>query len=346
MVDEPLISNVLKYLTDFFAVVTHQPVSEWNTPPCKQETFVHIWRHCRLLPQFHRCHFHRNKGGRNEVCCMYINVLSEFRNVFFLDMKKIIDISGKMLEFQNAFYYPWLQLCWTFEWSNSVGFRMAFFERRGVMLSTKQLLSQVQTHYTHQAIQQVYVLIFGLDVLGNPYGLIKDFTQGLGDLFYEPFLVGCLILWIKNVHSMWKECFCYWVNYAWILSCFVFSNLRLNSQSSCSLKASPKAWFTLLLSVKAAINQDSSPIIITSWKWSMHAFVLLSRGLSKDRMSLLIVWSEEFTVCSVTLLVRIPYIYSFWPTVTSLYNFTEKSSYIWIKIYTSVYLGGNGLIHF
>ena len=66
---------------------------------------------------------------------------------------------------------------------------MAFFERQGVMLTMPQLMSEVQSHYTSQAIQQAYVLLLGLDVLGNPYGLIKDFTQGLGDFFYEPFLV-------------------------------------------------------------------------------------------------------------------------------------------------------------
>lgn len=69
---------------------------------------------------------------------------------------------------------------------------MAFFEVKGQSLSWQQLMEQVQSHYTHQAIQQAYVLILGLDVLGNPYGLIKDFTQGFGDLFYEPFLVNPL----------------------------------------------------------------------------------------------------------------------------------------------------------
>jgi vacuolar protein sorting-associated protein 13A/C len=48
-----------------------------------------------------------------------------------------------------------------------------------------------QSHYSQQALQQAYVLILGLDVLGNPYGLVRDFTQGLGD-FYEPFLVRLL----------------------------------------------------------------------------------------------------------------------------------------------------------
>ena len=67
--------------------------------------------------------------------------------------------------------------------------RMALFERHGVTLSREQLLSEVQSHYVSQAIDQAYVLLFGLEVLGNPYGLIKDFTQGLGDFFYEPFMV-------------------------------------------------------------------------------------------------------------------------------------------------------------
>eukprot|EP00106_Octopus_bimaculoides_P020329 XP_014787771.1 PREDICTED: vacuolar protein sorting-associated protein 13A-like [Octopus bimaculoides] len=65
---------------------------------------------------------------------------------------------------------------------------MAYFDCKGVMLTVGQLFSQIQSHYFYQAIQQAYVLVLGLDVLGNPYGLIRDFTQGLGDLFYEPFL--------------------------------------------------------------------------------------------------------------------------------------------------------------
>ncbi|XP_055887721.1 intermembrane lipid transfer protein VPS13A-like isoform X3 [Biomphalaria glabrata] len=70
----------------------------------------------------------------------------------------------------------------------NVELRMAYFERKGVLLSSNQLMAQVQSHYIHQTLQQAYVLILGLDVLGNPYGLVKDFTQGLGDFFYEPFL--------------------------------------------------------------------------------------------------------------------------------------------------------------
>lgn len=70
----------------------------------------------------------------------------------------------------------------------NVELRMAYFEKDCVSLSFEQLRDQLLSHYKSQALQQAYVLLFGLDVLGNPYGLVKDFTQGLGDFFYEPFL--------------------------------------------------------------------------------------------------------------------------------------------------------------
>ena len=79
---------------------------------------------------------------------------------------------------------------------------MAYLEVRGASLSWQQLTDQIQSHYTHQAIQQAYVLILGLDVLGNPYGLIKDFTQGFGDLFYEPFLVRYQIIKKNNFDEL------------------------------------------------------------------------------------------------------------------------------------------------
>ena len=66
---------------------------------------------------------------------------------------------------------------------------MAYFEKEGATLNYRQLLNEAKAYYKTQVLQQLYVLILGLDVLGNPYGLVKDFTQGIGDFFYEPFLV-------------------------------------------------------------------------------------------------------------------------------------------------------------
>jgi len=38
-----------------------------------------------------------------------------------------------------------------------------------------------------QAIKQMYVLVLGLDVLGNPFGIIRGLATGIEDLFYEPY---------------------------------------------------------------------------------------------------------------------------------------------------------------
>ena len=37
---------------------------------------------------------------------------------------------------------------------------------------------------------KVYVLVLGLDILGNPYQRLRDLSQGVKDLIYQPALVG------------------------------------------------------------------------------------------------------------------------------------------------------------
>lgn len=66
---------------------------------------------------------------------------------------------------------------------------MGFFERNFTFLTQKQLISEATRHYAGQAVKQLYVLVLGLDVLGNPYGLVVGLTKGVEDLFYEPFQV-------------------------------------------------------------------------------------------------------------------------------------------------------------
>ncbi|XP_070507341.1 intermembrane lipid transfer protein Vps13 isoform X3 [Chironomus tepperi] len=70
---------------------------------------------------------------------------------------------------------------------NDVVFRLAFFERQFQFFTQRQLVSECTTHYAGQAVKQLYVLVLGLDVLGNPFGLVVGFTKGVEDLFYEPF---------------------------------------------------------------------------------------------------------------------------------------------------------------
>ncbi|XP_017049520.1 vacuolar protein sorting-associated protein 13 [Drosophila ficusphila] len=70
---------------------------------------------------------------------------------------------------------------------NDVVFRLAFFEREYQFFTQQQLINEITSHYTGQALKQLYVLVLGLDVLGNPYGLVVGLKTGVQDLFYEPF---------------------------------------------------------------------------------------------------------------------------------------------------------------
>uniref|UniRef100_A0A672HME5 Vacuolar protein sorting 13 homolog A n=1 Tax=Salarias fasciatus TaxID=181472 RepID=A0A672HME5_SALFA len=68
-----------------------------------------------------------------------------------------------------------------------VVFRLAFFELTFQFCTTQQLQWTVIRHYSKQAIKQMYVLVLGLDVLGNPFGLIRGLSEGVGAFFYEPY---------------------------------------------------------------------------------------------------------------------------------------------------------------
>jgi len=49
---------------------------------------------------------------------------------------------------------------------------LAYFERKFQFLSGADLQRNATVHYAGQAIKQLYVLVLGLDVIGNPYGLV------------------------------------------------------------------------------------------------------------------------------------------------------------------------------
>ncbi|XP_043267936.1 vacuolar protein sorting-associated protein 13 isoform X2 [Venturia canescens] len=70
---------------------------------------------------------------------------------------------------------------------NDIVFKLAYFERDYIFMTHKQLISEASNHYVGQAIKQLYVLVLGLDVIGDPYGLVVGTMKGIEDLFYEPF---------------------------------------------------------------------------------------------------------------------------------------------------------------
>ena len=72
-----------------------------------------------------------------------------------------------------------------------VKFHFNSFEIDNHTKTWNDMYNEVFNHFKIQVLHQAYVLIFGLDVLGNPFGLVSDFSKGLTDLFYDP-LIGYL----------------------------------------------------------------------------------------------------------------------------------------------------------
>ncbi|NWT48446.1 VP13C protein, partial [Chroicocephalus maculipennis] len=66
-------------------------------------------------------------------------------------------------------------------------FKLAFFEIKYQFYKRDQLMKRAVRHYSEQLLKQMYVLVLGLDVLGNPFGLIRGLSEGVEAFFYEPF---------------------------------------------------------------------------------------------------------------------------------------------------------------
>ena len=50
-----------------------------------------------------------------------------------------------------------------------------------------EISNQVSAHYQNQFMKQLHVLVLGLDVLGNPFGVIRGLAEGVESFFYEPY---------------------------------------------------------------------------------------------------------------------------------------------------------------
>ncbi|XP_054161337.1 intermembrane lipid transfer protein Vps13-like [Oppia nitens] len=70
---------------------------------------------------------------------------------------------------------------------NDVVFKLDYFERKNILVENSELISIVTKHYTTQVLKQFYVLVLGLDLIGNPMKLVLGLKEGVGDFFYEPF---------------------------------------------------------------------------------------------------------------------------------------------------------------
>ena len=57
-----------------------------------------------------------------------------------------------------------------------------------------ELVQEVRTHYTSQAVKQMYAWLFGLDVIGNPISYLSGVTEGIEAFFFEPVQVVIILL--------------------------------------------------------------------------------------------------------------------------------------------------------
>ncbi|CAF4830503.1 unnamed protein product, partial [Rotaria sp. Silwood2] len=56
---------------------------------------------------------------------------------------------------------------------------LAYYERNHQKFTTTKIKNEVLSHYQNQFMKQIHVLILGLDVLGNPFGVIRGLAEGV-----------------------------------------------------------------------------------------------------------------------------------------------------------------------
>ncbi|CAF0895845.1 unnamed protein product [Rotaria sp. Silwood1] len=65
--------------------------------------------------------------------------------------------------------------------------RLGYYERNHEKFTTTKITNEVSSHYQNQFMKQLHVLVLGLDVLGNPLGVIRGLAEGVESFFYEPY---------------------------------------------------------------------------------------------------------------------------------------------------------------
>jgi vacuolar protein sorting-associated protein 13A/C len=66
---------------------------------------------------------------------------------------------------------------------------LGYYERNHDKFTITKITNEVSAHYQNQFMKQIHVLVLGLDVLGNPFGVIRGLAEGVESFFYEPYKV-------------------------------------------------------------------------------------------------------------------------------------------------------------
>ena len=88
-------------------------------------------------------------------------------------------------------------------------FRLHFYERKHDRYTIKKLTKEITDHYEHQLLKQIHVVVLGLEVLGNPFTLIRGVAHGVQSFFYEPYqvifnLIDFISIEINLFRVLWK----------------------------------------------------------------------------------------------------------------------------------------------
>jgi hypothetical protein len=67
--------------------------------------------------------------------------------------------------------------------------RLNYYERKKEQFTTPKFIEEIQNHFQNQLMRQLHVVVLGLDVLGNPFGVIRGVAEGVQSFFYEPYKV-------------------------------------------------------------------------------------------------------------------------------------------------------------
>ncbi|CAF4266353.1 unnamed protein product, partial [Rotaria sordida] len=62
-----------------------------------------------------------------------------------------------------------------------------FYERKNDRYTITKLTKEIGDHYENQFLKQLHVVVLGLDILGNPFGVIRGVAEGVESFFYEPY---------------------------------------------------------------------------------------------------------------------------------------------------------------
>ncbi|UJR16774.1 hypothetical protein I4U23_003674 [Adineta vaga] len=65
--------------------------------------------------------------------------------------------------------------------------KLDFYEREKDRFTINKLIDEIYEHYFEQLWKQVYVVILGHDLLGNPFGMVREVAHGVKSFFHEPF---------------------------------------------------------------------------------------------------------------------------------------------------------------